>query len=541
MLLKIINLYVMEEPQMKSLAALALISAVLLLNGCALVTPQPISLAPKDVTGVVFNDINGNGLHDPLEPGLPGVKVSNGTDIVLTDSKGQYSLNVEDNMTIFVIKPAGWMTKVDENKLPRFFYIHKPYGSPAGLKYPGVAPTGPKPDSIDFPLYRRYEPERFDVVIFGDTQVSKKEELAYLAHDAIEEVAGIDAAFGVSLGDIVGNNINDLRAVNELISAIGLTWYNVPGNHDMNFYAESDEYSLETFNSIYGPIYYSFDYGKVHFLVLDSIVAERTQNERLGYKEGLDKKQLEFIRNDLALLDKGQFVVLLMHGAENLFQAGRRELFEALEKHPHSLSIAGHDHRMEHLFLGKDHDWHGPELHHLYVAGAVCGGWWNGTPDELGIPHSMTNDGTPNGYSVLTFDGNRYSIRFKAFRRSADYQMNIWAPEQVTVEDAPNTKVFVNIFAGSKRSKVRMKVTENGKWLNMEQVTLEDPYFVQLRKFEEEHNLPRVSWAKEPFPSGHIFRAKLPKDLPKGVHFIHVRSGDMFGQIHTARRLIKIR
>jgi hypothetical protein len=56
----------------------------------------------------------------------------------------------------------------------------------------------------------------------------------------------------------------------------------------------------------------------------------------------LDSKQLEFVRNDLSLLDREQLVVLLLHGAEDLFKQGRRELFEVLEKHPYTVSVAGH-------------------------------------------------------------------------------------------------------------------------------------------------------------------------------------------------------
>ena len=525
---------------MKQLTIAISVSLIIIISGCSM-SAFGVGIAPGDATGVVFNDLNTNGTRDAGEPGICGVRVSNGTDIVLTDNKGRYALDVTDDTIIFVIKPAGWMTKVNDTNLPRFFYIHKPDGSPAGLKYPGVAPTGPQPDSIDFALYKHPEPERFDVVIFGDPQVSRKEELAYLAHDAVDEVAGIDAAFGVSLGDIVGNNIGDFQAVNQIISAIGLTWYNLPGNHDLNFYAESDEHSLETYSRVYGPRYYSFDHGKVHFLVLDSIIAERRQREQLDYKEGLDQKQLEFIRNDLALLDKNQLVVLLMHGAENLFEYGRRELFEVLEKHPHTVSVAGHDHRTEHLFLGKEYDWHGPKPHHLYFSGTVSGAWWTGVPDELGIPHATMTNGVPNGYSVFSFDGNRYSIRFKAFRRPEDYQMNIWAPEEIYANKAADSEIVVNVFAASERSNVQMRIGESSSWIDMERITRKDPYFEQILEYEKKYNIPRVSWATEPLDSGHIWRADFPENLPEGACFIHIREIDMFGKVHTGRRLIRIK
>ena len=39
--------------------------------------------------------------------GLPGVRVSNGQEVVKTDATGQYSLAVSDDTILFVIKPAG--------------------------------------------------------------------------------------------------------------------------------------------------------------------------------------------------------------------------------------------------------------------------------------------------------------------------------------------------------------------------------------------------------------------------------------------------
>ncbi|MCK4886184.1 MAG: metallophosphoesterase, partial [Planctomycetes bacterium] len=47
---------------------------------------------PQDATGVVYNDVNGNGIQDAREVGIAKVAVSNGTDVVTTDSNGQYKL-----------------------------------------------------------------------------------------------------------------------------------------------------------------------------------------------------------------------------------------------------------------------------------------------------------------------------------------------------------------------------------------------------------------------------------------------------------------
>ena len=81
-------------------------------------------------SGTVFNDANGNGQRDPDEKGLAGVGVSNGEAIVETDADGRWQLFVTDDTILFVLKPSGWMTPLNSHKLPQFYYIHKPKGSP---------------------------------------------------------------------------------------------------------------------------------------------------------------------------------------------------------------------------------------------------------------------------------------------------------------------------------------------------------------------------------------------------------------------------
>ncbi len=53
-------------------------------------------------TGTVFLDTNGNQVMDDNEKGLPGVRVSNGQDIVQTDANGQYALAVTDDTILFI-------------------------------------------------------------------------------------------------------------------------------------------------------------------------------------------------------------------------------------------------------------------------------------------------------------------------------------------------------------------------------------------------------------------------------------------------------
>jgi len=491
-------------------------------------------------TGVVFHDANRNGTRDVGEAGVPRVRVSNGRDVVLTDEHGCYRLPVDDDTVIFVIKPRDWMTPVNDLNLPRFYYIHKPGGSPK-LKYPGVAPTGPLPASIDFPLRKRPEPDRFRVLVFGDTQTENVEQLNYLAHDVVEDVIGpgTDAAFGLSLGDLVSDRLELFEPLNRTIALIGIPFYNAPGNHDIDHESPDDDHCDETFESIYGPPYYSFDYGPVHFVVLDNIVwYGPTEQQRRHSGCGLGERQLAFVRNDLRLVPKERLVVLAMHVPITAI-AERRELFEILAEHPHTLSFSAHTHRQQHFFLGEARGWPGPQPHHHINFATACGCWWRGAPDEVGIPHATMECGAPNGWSLVTFDRQRYSVAFKAARRPADYQMNISAPEAVPAAKAGETEVLVNVFAGSERSTVEMRV-EKGAWTTMKKVARQDPYQLAHNQAEENAHLPRQRRASRAAESPHIWGATLPADLPPGTHLIEVRTTEMFGQTYFGRRIIRV-
>jgi hypothetical protein len=180
--------------------------------------------------------------------------------------------------------------------------------------------------------------------------------------------------------------------------------------------------------------------------------------------------------------------------------------------------------------------------------GTTSGSWWGGLPDELGIPHTTMRDGTPNGYAVATFEGLDYAIRFKAARRPADYQMNVYAPARVRAEDAGSSEILVNVFAGSERSLVEMRLARSpetessavGDWTRLERVARPDPAYEALRARElalTGDDQPRLP---APVPSSHLWSGRLPAGPEPGSYWIEVRSTDMFGQVDTGRRLIRI-
>lgn len=530
---------------MRTVKICLLWGAAFVLVSSGLMTEAVAFQQPGTATGVVFEDANANGIRDQGEAGIADVCVSNGQEVVTTDSGGKYSLPVGDDTIIFVIKPTGYRTPHDENNVPRFYYVHKPAGSPKDLKFPGVEPTGPLPASVDFALTKVEEPAAFDVVFFGDPQPRDQKEIDYIGHDVVEGLIGSNAAFGVTLGDILFDDLSLFESLNRTIGKIGIPWYNVIGNHDINFASDNDELSDETFERVYGPAYYSFDYGNIHFLVVDD-VHWMQEGGRKFYRSGLSERQLKFIENDLARVPQHRMVVAMMHiplvRSTPWLEPRREKLLRLLESREHCISLAGHTHHHEHAMMTEADGWKGSKPHHHIINVTVCGSWWSGKTDEHGIPHTMCADGTPNGHTVMHFNGVDYTLEYRAARREADYQIRVMAPEVVALADAATLTFHANAFNAMPSAKVEWKLDSTQTWQIMERDLSPDPLFKALAEEELAIGKDALPWRKLPKPMvcPHLWKAQLGTAATKGTHTISVRATNPNGQILTGSRIIRI-
>ncbi|MCG8701349.1 MAG: calcineurin-like phosphoesterase family protein, partial [Bacteroidales bacterium] len=412
----------------------------------------------KQARGVVFNDTNENLAMDASEKGIAGVAVSNGTNLVQTNEKGEYEIPVSDDAVIFVIKPKNWMTPVNEVNLPQFYYLHKPNGYPAHFSYKGVEPTGELPEQINFPLYKDDGSNEFKIVVFGDPQPYNIQQIDFLADDIIAELIGKkNLKFGMTMGDIVGDDLDLFSPLNQAVSKIGIPWHSVLGNHDINFQASSDILSDETYERVYGPATYAFVYGDVHFIVVDDVIKDTTIGSK-KYTGGLRPDQFEFVSNYLKIVPKNNLVVLTMHiplakHGKTFRKSDQKKLFELLKDFPHTLSISAHSHSHNNEFFHEGSSyWQQATPHHHFNVGTTSGSWWNGMRTENDIPHTMMRDGTPNGYSFISFKGTEYIIDWKVAGSPANHKMNIHVPRGIVSNSADTTILTVNFFNGSEQS-----------------------------------------------------------------------------------------
>ncbi len=498
------------------------------------------------IKGVVYHDRNYNGKLDSRDKPLKGVALSNGRDVVVTNRRGEYELPVRDNAAIFVIKPRNWMVAVDDNQVPRYYVMHSREGL-SGDRYGGLPASGELPGSLNFPLYPSKEPKKIKGLIFGDTQPRNLQEIYYASKAILPELIGTDANFGVTLGDIVFNDLSLFNDVAGSLSVVGVPMWYVPGNHDVDFTARDRVAGRGAWFNTFGPNYYSFTYGPAHFVVLDNIYwTGEEDNPYSNYTTGLGEDQMQFLENEINRIDKKQWLVILAHipseaSTKWINQEEKERFYSLLSRHEKTISLAAHTHRHFHHFVGKEQNYPGEGPLHMVSVGTVCGAWWTGAPDIYGVPHAMMRDGTPNGYAFLHIDEKDWSLEWKVARKPEDFQMHISIPDVITIDDSGDkVKVLANIFNAMPDAEVKMRVGEEGEWVDMECKSQKDPY--RVAEMEREEKMENLSWRKMTgvVASRHIWEAEFRPEFDNpGFYSIYVKAKDRWHQFE-GRQIIHV-
>ncbi|MCK6211363.1 calcineurin-like phosphoesterase family protein [Georgenia sp. EYE_87] len=530
---------------------------------------------PETIDGVVFEDKNRNSVQDTNEQGLTGVAVTNGRDVVTTDAQGRYELPAYDNMTVSVTQPRGYQVPVDEDNVAQFFYHHLPQGSPE-LRFGGIAPTGPLPDEVNFPLAKSSEtssPEQH-CLIGADVQTYNQKEVEYARNGVFTDLAertdyaGCGALF---VGDVVGDDLSLFPQTRELTGMLNGPARFLPGNHDLDFDSPEREHNFDTFRSQLGPDYYSYDAGKAHVVALNTIEYPTVVPPRKSsYTYGLGEQQLEWLRNDIAQVPDNQLIVLASHSPllEFYYSNSHRtkqlqEIYAILEGRE-VIAVSGHTHMSENLregdLMAGWKDLVGDEglpFTHLTV-GAVSGHWYSGRVLEEGYPTSIQRDGTPPGVLTLDIKNTEVTERYTVTGGDESEQMALgvnsptyrdWYAENagkprgtapaledplvVSREDlAATTWLTTNFWMGSTGSTVRVAIDG-----------AEPVEAVRTQQLQGETVNVGAEWSdpvaiQEQFVNGggladrtmHLWRLELPADLPAGEHTAEVTATDVHGR-----------
>ncbi len=219
--------------------------------------------------------------QDGLVP-LPNIRVTDGRNVVKTDANGQFHLKgYRKTRFITVTVPAGYTSET--------YYISAEKGT----------------ESYDFVLERNAETaeKAHSYLQIADTEIGKDGTGPWLnaVKDLVKETK---PAFLVHTGDICYEDGLKRHIVDMNDDTMGCTVRYVMGNHD---YVKG-KYGEELYESLYGPVWYSFDVGDVHYVILPF------QNG--DYLSGYSKNdRWRWLENDLAQMEPGQKLAVFMHDA----------------------------------------------------------------------------------------------------------------------------------------------------------------------------------------------------------------------------------
>lgn len=526
------------------------------------------------LSGVVFDDQNQNSVHDEDEPGVEGVAVSNGRDVVLTDSEGRYEVPVDDNTTVFITQPAGYQVPVDEHNVAQFYYNHVPEGSP-DLRYGGIDPTGELPDGVNFPLMQSAGTAAADqhCVIGGDIQTYTAEEVELARAGAFADLAERDdygSCGALFIGDVVGDDLSLYPDVKEMAGTLNGPARFLPGNHDLDFDATDDEHKFDTYRANFGPEYYSFDVGNAHVVALESVEYPVAGG---GYNGAVDEEQLEWLRQDIANTPEDKLIVLATHVPlmsfadqdSEVHQIDQvQEIYEIIGERE-AIAVSGHTHALSNMREGDSlagwRELYGVEalpFTHI-VAGAISGDWYNGRTLDNGLPEAVGRDGSLPGVLTLDIDGSEvsefYTVRGEGQSTQMALSLNTpsyrdWYeanldnageaeafadPLTVPAGDVAETWLTTNFWIGSTGSTVEVSfdggepmLAERTQQMNGEDVNVgaewSDPAAVQQQLVHGGSIADRAS---------HIWRLPLPADLAAGEHTAEVTATDVHGNSYT--------
>ena len=114
--------------------------------------------------------------------------------------------------------------------------------------------------------------------------------------------------FGVACGDIMYDDLSLYPEYERGVQHMRVPFFQVIGNHDLDLEGGVDEESTRTFTERFGPRYYSFDRGAVHYVVMDNVFYHGT-----GYIGYVQQDQLRWLEEDLAEVEAGRTVIVALH------------------------------------------------------------------------------------------------------------------------------------------------------------------------------------------------------------------------------------
>ena len=367
------------------------------------------------------------GIVSSAGVGVENVVVSDGAEVTVTNEKGIYQLKSAKKWGyVFISVPSGYEVP-SVGVLPQF---HRALKNSADVV-----------ERADFKLEKVDGQDSYKIFMLGDMHLANQRgdlgQFAQFTSDLTDYMTRHkgEKMYALTLGDMTwdlywySNSYYFPQYLNTVNSQIkNLQIFHTMGNHDNDFQTRSDYDAAVKYVDQICPTYYSFNIGKVHYVVMDDIdCSSYDGSTSRNYVKSLSAEQLDWLAKDLSHVDKTTPVVVAMH-AQVFYpttsgfkidhdQVNTLRLFDILDGYTVRF-VTGHTHKLFNVTpdapIVDGHNFR------EYNSGSVCASWWwsgNLTP---GI--HIGTDGTPGGYGIWDVTGTDFQCLYKSTGWPEEYQ-----------------------------------------------------------------------------------------------------------------------
>lgn len=367
------------------------------------------------------------GIVSSAGVGVENVVVSDGAEVTVTNEKGIYQLKSAKKWGyVFISVPSGYEVP-SVGVLPQF---HRALKNSADVV-----------ERADFKLEKVDGQDSYKIFMLGDMHLANRTgdlgQFAQFTSDLTDYMTRHkgEKMYALTLGDMTwdfywySNSYYFPQYLNTINSQIkNLQIFHTMGNHDNDFQTRSDYDAAVKYVDQICPTYYSFNIGKVHYVVMDDIdCSSYDGSTSRNYVKSLSAEQLDWLAKDLSHVAKTTPVVVAMH-AQVFYpttsgfkidhdQVNTLRLFDILDGYTVRF-VTGHTHKLFNVTpdapIVDGHNFR------EYNSGSVCASWWwsgNLTP---GI--HIGTDGTPGGYGIWDVAGTDFQCLYKSTGWPEEYQ-----------------------------------------------------------------------------------------------------------------------
>ena len=384
------------------------------------------------------------GIVSSAGVGVENVVVSDGAEVTVTNEKGIYQLKSAKKWGyVFISVPSGYEVP-SVGVLPQF---HRALKNSADVV-----------ERADFKLEKVDGQDSYKIFMLGDMHLANRTgdlgQFAQFTSDLTDYMTRHkgEKMYALTLGDMTwdlywySNSYYFPQYLNTVNSQIkNLQIFHTMGNHDNDFQTRSDYDAAVKYVDQICPTYYSFNIGKVHYVVMDDIdCSSYDGSTSRNYVKSLSAEQLDWLAKDLSHVAKTTPVVVAMH-AQVFYpttsgfkidhdQVNTLRLFDILDGYTVRF-VTGHTHKLFNVTpdapIVDGHNFR------EYNSGSVCASWWwsgNLTP---GI--HIGTDGTPGGYGIWDVTGTDFQCLYKSTGWPEEYQFRSYDPNNVhfSMADVP--------------------------------------------------------------------------------------------------------